>query len=300
MSFHNILTTEENSRPPSFFLGCAVFAFAGWKNIVFDPQLPKEKYLHQYAKSFHSVEGNSFFYGIPKIETLKHWRSQVPLYFNFVPKIPREFSHQGKIFSYINQIQGYANLLQEGLQDHLGPVFLQLSPSYSVQYGNDLSKVLNYWIQNISLPICVEFRHRDWFIEPNKHRVNVMLMKMGVSRVILDTRAIYQGSDDPQRNCKNKKPDLPVSSTTTSEICVVRYISHPNIEENKIYLEEWACIVKRWLEEGKQVYFFVHCPKEEYSPEVACMFYSFLKELYPQVRNFLFPKNRPNKQLPLW
>ena len=44
-----------------FFLGCAVFAYSGWKNILFEPHLAKDQYLQQYSKFFHSVEGNSFF-----------------------------------------------------------------------------------------------------------------------------------------------------------------------------------------------------------------------------------------------
>ena len=101
MSCQSGIQEEKNTLTPVFFLGCAVFSFPGWKNILFDSQLSKDQYLHQYAKSFHCVEGNSFFYGIPKMETLKYWRSQVPSHFTFVPKIPRDFSHQGHIFPYV-------------------------------------------------------------------------------------------------------------------------------------------------------------------------------------------------------
>jgi uncharacterized protein YecE (DUF72 family) len=284
----------------NFFLGCAVFAFAGWKKILFESQLPKEKYLHRYSRVFHSVEGNSFFYGIPNLETLQKWRSQVPSDFLFAPKIPREYSHQGFIFPKVASVHNYVELLQRGLGENLGPCFLQLSPSYSKEYGQDLSLFLNYWRKNISIPICIEMRHPCWFSSPNQERINVMLSKMNMTRVILDTRPIYKGSGNAQKKCKNKKPNLPVSFTTTSQICVVRYISHPNMDENQEFLDEWVLIVSHWLEEGKQVYFFVHCPEEQYSPNIASLFYKKLKRRQPEVREFHFDQKEVERQLPLF
>ena len=96
---------------------------------------------------------------------------------------------------------------------------------------------------------------------------------MNICRVILDTRPIYNASGDPQENCKNKKPNLPVSFQTTSQICVVRYIGHPDQFQNDVYLEEWAIVVSRWIEEKRTVFFFVHCPEEEHSPNIAYQFY---------------------------
>ena len=283
-----------------FFLGCAVFSYPKWKGILFESYLPKENYLQCYAKSFHSVEGNSCFYGIPTRETLQRWKEQIPNSFHFVPKIPRDFSHQGMIFSHWNPIHEFVILMRTELSDNLGCFLLQLPPSYSPEYGHDLSRFLNQWRRNIETPVCVELRHPDWFVSPNQERINIMLTKMNISRVILDTRPIFQSEDDPQNTCKNKKPNLPVFFDTTSQICVVRYIAHPNLENNEPYLDEWSRIVIQWLRENKKVYFFVHCPDETYSPNVALAFYKKCKALEPYIRSFPFEKNRLEEQIPLF
>ena len=123
---------------------------------------------------------------------------------------------------------------------------------------------------------------------------------MNICRVILDTRPIYNAIGDPQENCKNKKPNLPVSFQTTSQICVVRYIGHPEQFENDVYLAEWAIVVSRWIEDKKTVFFFVHCPDEEHSPNIAYQFYQKLKEHCPSVRNFDFKPNKITQQLSLF
>ena len=283
-----------------FFLGCAVFAYSGWKNILFESHVPKDQYLQQYSKFFHSVEGNSFFYGVPSLETIKKWQTQVPQDFLFVPKIPREYSHAGTLFPKRESIDSYVAFLQNGFGNNLGPVFLQLSPSYSEDFGKDLSLFLNHWRRTISIPICVELRHINWFASPYQERINIMLSKMNICRVILDTRPIYNASGDPQENCKNRKPNLPVSFQTTSQICVVRYIGHPEQFENDVYLAEWAIVVSRWIEDKKTVFFFVHCPDEEHSPNIAYQFYQKLKEHCPSVRNFDFKPNKITQQLSLF
>ena len=127
-----------------------------------------------------------------------------------------------------------------------------------------------------------------------------MLTKMNISRVILDTRPIFQTSDDPQKDCTNKKPELPVSFDTTSHICVVRYISHPKLENNEPYLEEWSKIVVQWLRSGKKVYFFVHCPDETHSPNVAFSFYEKCKNREANLRSLPFETNPLEEQLSLF
>jgi len=288
------------SNKHRFFLGCAVFAYSGWKNILFESHLSKDQYLQQYSKFFHSVEGNSFFYGIPSLEIIRKWQCQVPQDFLFVPKIPREYSHQGALFPKRESIASYVELLQRGFGNNLGPIFLQLSPSYSEDYGQDLSLFLNYWRRTISIPICVELRHINWFSSPYQDRIHVMLSKMDICKVILDTRPIYNAGGDPQKNCQNRKPNLPVSFQTTSQICVVRYIGHPDQTENDRYLEEWSIVVAQWLEEKKRVFFFVHCPEEQHSPNIAYRFYKKLKECRPSVRKFDFDPNKITQQLSLF
>ena len=46
-------------------------------------------------------------------------------------------------------------------------------------------------------------------------------------------------------------------------------MGHPEQFQNDVYLEEWAIVVSRWIEDKRTVFFFVHCPEEEHSPEMC-------------------------------
>ncbi|MFM7577510.1 MAG: DUF72 domain-containing protein [Microcystaceae cyanobacterium] len=73
------------------------------------------------------------------------------------------------------------------------------------------------------------------------------------------------------------------SSAVTTHWAIARYISHPQLALNEIYLTEWLTQVKQWLQQDKTVYFFVHCPLEDHSPFTARYFYQALQKIYPEV-----------------
>jgi uncharacterized protein YecE (DUF72 family) len=64
----------------------------------------------------------------------------------------------------------------------------------------------------------------------------------------------------------------------TAPFTLVRFISHPNLEANQPFMEEWVTLVDRWLRSGKNIYFFVHCPLEKYSPSNARHFQQLLEQ----------------------
>ena len=105
-----------------------------------------------------------------------------------------------------------------------------------------------------------------------------LLSELNISRVLLDTRPIYNCPNDPQINSQRKKPKLPLHEAITNNIGFVRFISHPNPQYNQSYLEKWAVNLNYWLRQGKTIYFFVHCPQEVYSPKTAQYFQSLLMQ----------------------
>ena len=48
--------------------------------------------LAEYAANFPVVEVDTFFYGIPRISTVKNWQAQVPPAFHFVVKAHRSMT----------------------------------------------------------------------------------------------------------------------------------------------------------------------------------------------------------------
>ena len=115
--------------------------------------------------------------------------------------------------------------------------------------------------------------------------LNALLSDLGVGRVLLDTRPMYaweeEGDVDPQLRSNRRKPKVPLQVVATADFVIVRYISHPRLRRNHDYLALWASQVGDWLAQGKQVYFFVHCPMEEESPEIARYFQATLEASAP-------------------
>ena len=122
-----------------------------------------------------------------------------------------------------------------------------------------------------------------------------------MGRVLLDTRPIYTGDDDPQLNSQRRKPKLPVQFSVTAPFSLIRFISHPNLSVNQDFMTEWVMQIQQWLQQGTQIYFFVHCPREEKSPSTARYFQQLLEQSGVNVSPL--PWNQldiPPQQLSLW
>lgn len=260
----------------SFFLGCAVWSFKGWAGEFFPPRSQPADFLRLYSQRLTAVEGNTTFYAVPDRKTIARWVEETPSGFKFCPKLPREFTHQRSLQPSTTGALQFLALMQ-GLGDRLGPIFAQLPPHYGPRQFDDLLTFLNAWPHN-EAPLALEVRHPDWFKEPFADTLTDSLQQLGVGRVLLDTRPIYEGPEDPRIGPERKKPKLPLQPTVTASVSVVRFISHPDREFNQPYLEEWAERVRQWLQQGTQVYFFVHCPIEAQSPGTARLFQQLLEQ----------------------
>ena len=261
-----------------FRLGFAVWAFKGWEGGFYPVGVRQADTLHLYAERATVVEGNSVFYGIPSAAVMARWVEQTPAHFRFCPKIPRAISHSGPLAPRIAEALSFHDHMRAGLGQRLGPIFLQLPPVYSPLAGPDLARLLNAWRRHTHHPLLVEVRHRDWFAPAVMARLDTLLSRLSLGRVILDTRPIYSGTDDPQRESPNKKPALPVIATAPGPITMVRFISHPDSDRNLRALHEWTGRIHRWLAAGKETYFFMHCPKEQFSPANARIFQRMLED----------------------
>jgi uncharacterized protein YecE (DUF72 family) len=276
------------------YLGCAVWGEQGWEGSFFPTNCNRKEYLFLYGERLYCVEGNTVFYGIPSQETLVQWRNMTHEHFRFCLKFPRAISHQGALADQCVASIDFAKHIEQSLSGRLGPFFLQLPPTYSVVNGPDLSQFLNHWRREYNGAIAVEVRHPSWFIPANQERLNIMLHRLGHGRVIMDTRPIYEGSDDAQDGCVNKKPKLPIHESCTNAHIFVRLICHPNASENEVYFAYWAPRIVAWLGEEKEVYFFIHCPQERYSVYLLRRFQEVLEEHSAQIPSL------PWNDLPKW
>ena len=274
----------------AYFTGCAVWAFKDWVGDFYPQGSKAADFLRLYCDRMTTVEGNTTFYSLPDAKTIDRWASIMPSGFRFCPKLPRLFSHQGKLVPHIKSAHQFIHTLAP-LGDRLGPMFLQLPPTYSPENFTDLRQFLAQWPRQ-QYPIAVEVRHLDWFQDPYGPRLNQMLGAMGVGRVLLDTRPIYDGIDtaceDPQIGSERKKPQVPLQPVVTAPFTIVRYISHPTPAVNQPYVQDWVPRLHQWLHQGTDVYFFAHCPQEAQSPAIAREVYHHLQQAGTDIPDLLW------------
>jgi uncharacterized protein YecE (DUF72 family) len=273
----------------NFAIGLAIWGYKQWVGDLFPAKTRAQHFLNCYANRFSIVEGNTTFYAIPSPETVDRWRLETEPGFQFFPKLPKTLTHQGRLMPYLPQAFQFLDLMQ-GLGDRLGGLFLQLPPSYSPANFADLDLFLSSWRSATRVPLFLEVRHLQWFDTRQADRLNQRLTEHAIDRVLLDTRPVYNISvnastntnhyadDNPQQYSANKKPNVPVQPIVTSNTAFVRYISHPNRDRNTEYFNAWVEQVRVWLHNGKTVYFFVHCPLEENSPQNARYFQELLEQ----------------------
>lgn len=251
----------------SFWLGCAIWGYKDWVGDLFPLGSRSSDFLSLYSRRLTAVEGNTTFYSIPDAETVSRWAKATPPGFKFCPKLPRELTHQGLLAPHLSDTIAFLKHMQ-GLGDRLGPLFAQLPPSYSPVNLADLSTFLQA-LPLDQVQLAVEVRHLGWFEPENRDRLDTLLQQLGVGRVLLDTRPIYNCPDDPQIASERRKPKVPLLIGTTAPFTFIRYISHPELHYNQQFLQTWAAQIDEWLRQNQQVYCFIHCPVEQQSPRTA-------------------------------
>lgn len=254
----------------------ALWGFEGWVGDFYPPGSKKSEFLELYVERMNAVEGNTFFYGVPTEERVEKWAEKMPSRFRICPKLHRDITHRGPLVPNKEEAAAFIQPMK-AFDENLGAFHLQLPPSYGPDMHGDLERFLEAWPRE-KAPIAVEVRHTGWFDSPNDERLRATLEDLGVARVLLDTRPIYDFDDDAQAHSDRQKPKVPMDPHRTCDLTFVRYISHPDIPRNDDYLERWAARIDDWLRDETDVYFFVHCPYERFSPTIARRFQALLED----------------------
>ena len=283
-----------------FYLGCPIWAHKAWVGELFTPDAKAPDYLRQYASVFNTVEGNSTFYGLPSEATVERWLEDTPDGFRFCFKFPRSISHDRELSNAEVETEAFFQRLSP-LKERLGPMFLQLPPSF----GPDGLKLLSHYLKNLpgDGAFAVEVRHPVFF-DGAESELNGLLAENGADRAIFDTRGLHgaEGGDATTVASQRRKPSLPVRPVATGPRPFVRFVAHPEVEENRALLDAWARTVASWIAEGKTPFFFAHAPDDFYAPRVARLFHGLLSEARDVGEMPEWPAEKPQlkKQLSLF
>jgi uncharacterized protein YecE (DUF72 family) len=263
-----------------FYIGCPMWGYKEWVGNFFPARTTASDFLRLYSRRMTTVEGNTVFYAIPSAETVARWRSETPSTFRFCPKIPRTISHVSRLDMGKNETLFFADRMR-GLKERLGPMFLQLPPAFAPGHISQLQAFLDFWPTDLRL--AVEVRHPDFFEEAHAVTLNNLLSQHHVGRVLMDTRPIQIGSNEETRvlQARERKPNLPLQVSITTDFTFVRYIGHPRMEVNIPFFNAWAEQMAEWLRQNITPYVFCHCPFEVHSPVLCSTLYDHIKALVP-------------------
>ena len=263
----------------TLYLGCPVWSFKGWVGNFYPKGTKTSDFLREYASRLTTIEGNTTFYAIPAEKTIANWLEQTPESFRFCLKIPKAISHNGILQDYIDRAIAFVDVMRP-LASRLGPMFLQLPPSYSPKLMPDLATFLDAFPNDVRLG--VEVRHLDWFEDEHRNALNELLADHHMARVVIDTRpirdlagdALIKGSAyESLLEARERKPNVPVFEEVTTDFTFLRFIGHPEMEHNQPFISEWADRVADQLSAGKDAYVFCHSPDNYLAPYIAREFH---------------------------
>lgn len=268
-----------------YFLGCPVWNCDGWKGSVYRRKTPKTRWLEDYSRAFDTVEGNSTFYGLPSLETVKKWIDLTPDDFRFSLKFPRSITHDLRLIQAERMTQPFLELLDYLANGHrLGPTFLQLPPDFSFIEWHALEKYLHQLPKD--MPFAVEVRNPDYFdAGEHENELDSLLSHLNMDRVLFDSRALFSKppGDDSERTSQKRKPNPPYRNTVTGSHPFVRIVGRNRLDECSLWLDDWAKTTGEWIEQGLTPVIFTHSPNDTFAPELANYFHESLMKQFPAI-----------------
>jgi uncharacterized protein YecE (DUF72 family) len=217
---------------PRILIGTSGWHYASWWGPFYPEGLRKKDGFGYYVSRFLTTELNAPFYRTPTLEAVRGWAEQAPDGFIFAWKASKYITHWNQLR------EGSANglrLIEERLDilgEKAGPVLFQLPPRMEVD--RERLAVFLGWLPR-NRRYTFEFRHPSWY-EP---AILDLLREHDVSLCLSDHAA------------------APAPWEATASFVYVR--GHgPSGRYWGTYSDEtlasWAADIRRWTDEGRNVY----------------------------------------------
>ena len=264
----------------TLYIGCAIWGHKTWVGNWLPATTQPRDMLAEYSQRLSMVEINATFYGLPEQTTIERWRDQTPTTFRFCPKVPRIISHAPRLADTTIDTAHFIKRIQQ-LDSRLGTVFLQLSPRFSPHQKADLIYWLDQWPTHV--PLAVEVRHPAWYTDHAAEELNHLLAQRSIGRVIVDSRPIFTASSTAEhplvKNAQRKKPLVPLHlGNLPAKWILVRFMGHLDPQINTPFLQAWAAQLYTWLQQGQTIFFAMHCPDEDLSPDMCYELARYIEE----------------------
>ncbi|CAH0540531.1 DUF72 domain-containing protein [Vibrio marisflavi] len=281
-------------------LGLTMWSHSQWQQSFYGKGTSNAERLEKYAQVFHCVEGNTTFYATPSLSTVNNWRSATHEDFRFTFKLPKAITHQQMLNHSQAELKNFLTVM-EPLHDRIGQWTIQLPAAFTFEHLDRLKRFCTYFPESSGLG--VEVRNLVFFNKGEEEKqLNQWLLEKGINRIIMDSRPVFAA--DPSSaaviDAQQKKPKVPVHAIATSLNPMVRFIGHPDIDQNSQFFQPWLKKLPEWIEQGKQPYLMIHTPDNIQAPELAQNLYSKLQETtsLPELRTF--PANDGDSQISMF
>lgn len=241
------------SKKAKVYLGCAKWGRTEWVGKIYPPKTKEKDFLQHYVNHYNSIELNATHYKVYGEAGIKKWAEKAKgKDFKFCPKMYKGVTHfgslKGKEFITNEFFRGIM-----GFEDHLGPIFVQVSDSFSPNRRKELFDYLASLPKD--LQFFLEVRHPDWFSkEDMRKEMFETLASLNMGAVITDTAG--------RRDCAHMHLTVPKA--------FIRYVGNSLHRSDYTRCDAWVQRMKYWLDKGmEELYFFMHMHDEATSPELT-------------------------------
>nr|WP_164837160.1 DUF72 domain-containing protein [Vibrio alfacsensis] len=281
-------------------LGLTMWSHNQWQQSFYGGGTKPAERLEKYARVFHTVEGNTTFYATPTSNTVQNWKAATHDDFKFTFKLPKAITHDQMLRGVDEQLRDFMKIM-EPLHERVGQWTIQLPAAFGPDHLDRLKTFCARFPPNF--PLGVEVRNMAFFSKGDDERaLNQWLLESGIDRIIMDSRPVFAAKPTSQAviDAHQHKPRVPVHAIATATHPMIRFIGHPDMEENLRFFEPWLQKLPSWVEQGIQPYLMIHTPDNVQAPELAKKLYKQLQLKLSSPNLAVFPANYGNSQIQMF
>ncbi len=235
------------------YLGCAKWGRPEWIGKIYPPKTREKDFLQQYMNHYNAIELNATHYRIWGEAGIAKWAEKAKdRDFKFCPKMYQGVTHRGSLAGK----EFVTNEFFRGIvafKEHLGPIFIQVSDSFSPNRRKELFDYLASLPKD--LQFFLEVRHPAWFAKEDIQKdMFETLVSLNMGAVITDTAG--------RRDCAHMHLTIPKA--------FIRYVGNSLHPSDYTRTDAWVQRMRYWLDNGmEELYFFMHMHDEATSPELT-------------------------------
>jgi uncharacterized protein YecE (DUF72 family) len=113
-------------------IGTMGWSYNFWVGNFYAEGTKSSEFLTEYSRQFDTVEIDNTFYRIPNVTSLEKWNRQTPDEFLFSAKFPQVITHRKMLKDCETEVALFLERMST-LQNKLGPLLLQFSPTFGTE-----------------------------------------------------------------------------------------------------------------------------------------------------------------------